>query len=143
MTVQLYDKNLMVIHQPPMASEPPSVHCGHSMEESMGFHIFTLSEDSCLRLLVKNLGMDTPESVLWEELESLKYCDRGVTQLQSERRDQDPGKNNPPTPISLFTCRECLRCPKCDYSPISAACECWWSRTWPKMPIVMQELLAL
>jgi hypothetical protein len=39
-----------------------------------------------------------PESVVREELESLKIRVQGVTNLSSGRRDQDPAKNRPPIP---------------------------------------------
>ena len=39
-----------------------------------------------------------PESVVSEELESLKIRVQGVTQLRSGRRDQDPSKDRPSTP---------------------------------------------
>ena len=67
----------------------------------MCFHTFTLPEDRCVRLLVKNLGRDMPESVVREELESLNISVQGVTQLRSGRRDQDPVKDRSPTPTSL------------------------------------------
>ena len=63
----------------------------------MSFHTFTLPEDRCLRLLVKNLARSMPESVVREELESLNIRVEGVTQLRSGRRQQDPAKNRPPT----------------------------------------------
>ena len=40
-------------------------------KEGVSFHIFTLTEDCCLRLLVKKLGAGMPESVVREELESI------------------------------------------------------------------------
>jgi len=40
----------------------------------VSFHTFTLIEDLCARLLVKNLGRGMPESVVREELESLNIC---------------------------------------------------------------------
>jgi hypothetical protein len=49
-------------------------------KEGMSFHTFTLQEDRCVRLLVKNLGRGIPESVVWEELESLNIRVQGVTQ---------------------------------------------------------------
>ena len=64
----------------------------------MIFHTFTLPEDRCARLLVKNLGRGMPESVVWEEQETLGIHVQGVTQLRSGRRDQDPTKYRPPTP---------------------------------------------
>ena len=68
----------------------------------MIFHTFTLPEDRCARLLVKNLGRGIPESVVWEELEILGVHVQGVTQLRSGRRVQDPTKDRPPKPTSLY-----------------------------------------
>jgi hypothetical protein len=67
----------------------------------------------------------------------------GVIQLLSDRRDQDPTKDRPVTPTSLFKWRGALKCPKSDLSPNSAVCECRWSRTWLKGPPAMQTLPAL
>ena len=55
----------------------------------VGFHKFTLPEDRCARLLVKNLGRGMPESLVREKLESLGIHVHGFTQLRSGRRDQD------------------------------------------------------
>jgi len=66
--------------------------------EGVSFHTYTLLEDRCVRILVKNLGRGTPESVVREELESLNIRIQGFTQLRSCRRDQDPAKDRPPTP---------------------------------------------
>ena len=96
----------------------------------MSFHTFTLPENRCARLLVKNDGRGMSESVVREELETLGIHVQGVTQLRSGRRYQDPTKNRPPTPTSLCLWREGLMCPGCAQSPNSAACECRWSRTW-------------
>ena len=98
--------------------------------EGVSFHIFTLLEDRCVRLLVKNLGRNMPESIIWEELESLVIHVQGVTQLRSGRRDQYPAKGRPPTPTSFYWWHRGLKCPKCVQSPNSAKCECWWSCTW-------------
>jgi hypothetical protein len=51
-----------------------------------------------VQLLVKNLGMDMPQSVVREELESLNIRVQGVTQLRSGRREQDHAKDRLPTP---------------------------------------------
>jgi hypothetical protein len=40
------------------------------MGEGLSFHTFTLTEDRCVRLLVKNRGSGIPESVV-QELEAL------------------------------------------------------------------------
>jgi len=98
--------------------------------EGVSFHTFTLPEDRCERLLVKNLGRGMPESVVREELETLGIHVQGVTQLRSDRRDQDPNKDRLPTPTSLYQWHEGLRCPECAQSPNYAACECRWIRTW-------------
>ena len=58
----------------------------------VSFHTFSLPEDRCVRLHVKNLGKGMPESAVREELESLKIRVQGVMQLRSGRRDQDPAK---------------------------------------------------
>jgi hypothetical protein len=47
----------------------------------VSFHTFTLPEDRCVRLLVKNLGTGMPESVVLEELESLNIRVQEVMQL--------------------------------------------------------------
>ena len=67
-------------------------------KEGVCFHTFTLQDDRCVRLLVKNQGRGKPESVIQKELESLNICVQGVTQLRSGRRDQDPAKDRLPTP---------------------------------------------
>jgi len=72
-------------------------------KDGVTFHTFTLPEDRCARLLVKNLGRGMPESVVREELESLKIRVQGVTLLRSGRRDPDPAKTAPsPSPTSLY-----------------------------------------
>ena len=63
----------------------------------MSFHTFTLPEDRCVQLLVKNLGRGMPESVVREELEALDIHVQAVMQLRSGRRDQDPTKDGPLT----------------------------------------------
>jgi len=67
-------------------------------KDGVSFHNFTLPEDRCARLLVKNLGRGMPESVVREELESRNICVQGVTQLRSGRHDPDTAKDRPPTP---------------------------------------------
>jgi hypothetical protein len=82
-----------------------------------------------VRLLVKNLGRGTPESVVREKLESLNIRVQGVMQLRSGRRDKDPAKNSPPTPHFIISVARGLRCQRCVHLPNSAVCECRWSRT--------------
>ena len=90
----------------------------------MSFHTFTLPENRCAWLLVKNLSPGMPKNVVREELETLVIHVQVVTQLLSGRRDQDPTKYRPPTPNSLYQGHEGLRCPGCAQSPNSAVCEC-------------------
>ena len=67
-------------------------------KDGVSFHTFTLPEDCCVRLLVKNLVRSMPESVVRKELESLNIRVQGVTQLQSGHHDLDSAKDRPPTP---------------------------------------------
>ena len=86
-----------------MVLEPWSARCGLLLGEGVSFQTFTLPEDRCARLLVKNLGRSMPESVVREELETLGINVQGVTQLRSGRRDQDPTKDRPPTPYLIVS----------------------------------------
>jgi hypothetical protein len=72
-------------------------------KDGVSLHTFTLPEDRCVRLLVKNLGRGMPESVVREELDSLNIHVQGVSQLRSGRRDQDPAKDRPPTPHFIIS----------------------------------------
>jgi hypothetical protein len=69
----------------------------------VSFHTYSLPEDRCVRLLIKNLGRRMPEGVVREELESLGIRVQGVMQLRSGRRDQDPAKDRPPTPHFIIS----------------------------------------
>jgi hypothetical protein len=66
--------------------------------DGVSFHTFTLQEDRCVRLLLKNLDRGMPESVIREELEALDIYVQGVMQLRSGHRDQDPTKDHPLAP---------------------------------------------
>ena len=50
-------------------------------KEGMSFHNFTLPEDGCVLLLVKNLDSGMSEIVVQEDLESLNIRVQGVVQL--------------------------------------------------------------
>jgi hypothetical protein len=78
----------------------------------VGFHTFTLPEDRCVRLLVKNLGRGMPESVVREELDALDIYVQGVIQLHSGRRDQDPTKDRPLTPHFIVSAARALEVSK-------------------------------
>jgi hypothetical protein len=71
-----------------------------SLDRSKGvtFHTFFHPEDRCVRLLVKILGRQMPESVVREELVARGIRVQGVMQLRSGRRDQDATRDRPPTP---------------------------------------------
>jgi hypothetical protein len=71
--------------------------------EGVSFHTFTLPEDRSARLLVKKLGRGMPESVVREELEALDIHVQGVMQLGSGRRDQNPAKDRPLTPLLIVS----------------------------------------
>jgi predicted kinase len=60
--------------------------------KGVSFHTFSLPEDLCVRLLIKNLGRQVPEDVVREKLETLDICVQGVLQLRSGRRDQEASK---------------------------------------------------
>jgi hypothetical protein len=69
----------------------------------VSFHTYSLPENRCVRLLVKNLGRRIPESVVREELESLNIHVQRVMQHRSGRRNQDLDKDHPPTPNFIVT----------------------------------------
>jgi hypothetical protein len=74
-------------------------------KEGLSFHNFTLPEDRCVRLLVKNLGRVMPERVVRDEFDILDIHVQGVTRLRSGRRDQDPAKDGPPAPHFVSVAR--------------------------------------
>jgi hypothetical protein len=63
--------------------------------EGVRFHTFSLPEDRCVRLLLKNLGRRMPEAAIKGELEALRIHVQVVMQLRSRRRDQDVEKDRP------------------------------------------------
>jgi len=72
LTAQLKAEKLMVV--PSTADGFRATICAlRSLDGGKGvsFHTFSLPEDRCVRLLVKNLGKGMPESAVREELESL------------------------------------------------------------------------
>jgi hypothetical protein len=71
-----------------------------SLDESEGvsFHTFSLREDRCVRLLLKNLGNRMLEAEIREKMEALHINVHAVMKLRSKRRDQDPEKDLPLTP---------------------------------------------
>jgi hypothetical protein len=51
--------------------------------EGVSFHTFSLPEDRCVRLLLKNLGKSIPEAEIKGELEALRILVQAVMQLRS------------------------------------------------------------
>jgi hypothetical protein len=104
LTAQLKGEKLMVV---PSTADGFRAVVGalRSLDEGEGvsFHTFTFPWDRCVRLLVKNLGRGMPDSVVWEEMESLNIRVQGVMQLRSGGRDQDPAKDRPPTPHFIIS----------------------------------------
>jgi hypothetical protein len=84
---------------------PAAITALRSLDVSKGviFHIFSLPEDKCVRLLIKNLGRRMPETVVRKEFEALGTCVHGVLHLYSRLRDQDPEKDGPATPYFIVT----------------------------------------
>jgi hypothetical protein len=70
----------------------------HDGSKGVTFHTFSHPEDRCVRLLVKNLGRQMPESVVREVLEALGIRVQGVMQLRSGLRDQDAARDRSLTP---------------------------------------------
>ena len=103
-TAQMKGENLMVV--PVTANDfRAAVSVLRSLDASKGvtFHTYSLPEDRCARLLIKNLGRRMPEDVVREELGALGICVHGVMQLRSGRRDRDPEKDRPVTPHFIVT----------------------------------------
>ena len=72
-------------------------------KKSVSFHIFTLPEDHCVRLLVKNLGRGMPDSIVRDEPETLNIRVQGVTQLRIGRCDKDHAKARPQPPLHCIS----------------------------------------
>ena len=95
----------------------------------VSFHTFSLPEDRCVRLLVKNLGRHMPEDAVREELESLGICVQGVLQLRSGRRDQTT-EARPLTPhfiVSVARGPDVAR-----VRSLTELCGSRWRRTLPR-----------
>ena len=78
-----------------------------SLDGSKGvsFHTFSLPEDRCVRLLIKNLGRHMREYVVLEEMENLDICVQGVLQLLSGSRNQGADKARPLTTHFIVSVR--------------------------------------
>ena len=94
----------------------------------MRFHNFTLPEERCVRLLVKNLGRGMPKRVL--RVEVLDIHVQAVKHLRSGLRYQNPAKERPLILHFIVSVARVLRCPGCVQSANPLVCGCWWSRTW-------------
>jgi hypothetical protein len=66
--------------------------------KGVSFHTFSLAEDGCIGLLLKNLGKRMPEAEIKKELEALHINVQALMLLRSKRRDRDSEKELPLTP---------------------------------------------
>ena len=77
-TAQMKGENLMVV---PETDDDfrAAISALRSLDASKGvsFHTYSLPEDRCARLYIKNLGRRMSEDVVREELEALGMCPRG------------------------------------------------------------------
>jgi len=71
--------------------------------EGVSFHTFTLPEDGCVRLLVKNLGRGIPESVVREEIETLDIHVQGVTSCVQAVVTRTPPRTALPPPLHCIS----------------------------------------
>lgn len=83
----------------------------------MGFNTFSLLEDRCVRLLVRNLGKRMPESVSREDLESLYVPVQGSCSSDPAAATRTP----PKTVLPSHQWREDMRRPRSEPSPSSAS----------------------
>lgn len=76
-----------------------------SLDASKGlrFHTFSLQEERCGRLLIKNLGRRMTEDVAREELAALGVCVQGVMQFLSGRPDRGLEKDRKVTSHFIVT----------------------------------------
>ena len=88
LSAQLKDENLVVV--PDKADGlRAAVSAVPSLDGKNGvcFHTYSLPEDHCVRLLIKNFGRSMPQSVVREEVGSLDINVQGVMQVRSGRRE--------------------------------------------------------
>jgi hypothetical protein len=90
---QLRDEKLMVV--PSTADGFRAALRSLDRKDGVSFHTVTLPEDSCARLLVKNLGSYAAERRQGGVGIPQHPCS-GVTQPRSGRSDSDPAKDRPP-----------------------------------------------
>ena len=67
------------------------------------FHTFSLPQDRCARLLIKNLVRRMNEDVVRKELEALGICFQEVVQVRLGCRDHNPENDRPVTPHFIVT----------------------------------------
>ena len=70
--------------------------------EGVSCHTFTLPEDSCARLLVKKLGRGMPESVVREELETLRTHVQGSRSCVPAVVTRTPPRTALPPPLDCI-----------------------------------------
>jgi hypothetical protein len=66
--------------------------------KGVSFHTFSLPEDRCVHLLVKNLGRQMSEGIVQEEMKTLGICVQAVLQLHSGHSDQEASNVRSLTP---------------------------------------------
>jgi hypothetical protein len=98
LSVQIKGEKLMLVPRT-AGGFRATVSALRSLDGSKGvsFHTFSLPDDRCVRLLVKNLERHMTKDVVREELENLGICLQRVLQLRSGRRDQEVAKSRPLT----------------------------------------------
>jgi hypothetical protein len=71
--------------------------------DGVSFHTFSLPEDRCVSLLLKNFSKPMPEAEIKEELEALRNHMQAAMQLRPRRRDQDVEKDRLLTPYFIVS----------------------------------------
>jgi hypothetical protein len=66
--------------------------------EGMSFHTFSLPEDRCVRLLLKNLGKRMPDHEIMEEMEAMGIQVQAIMHSDRGGGDLDAEKDRPLTP---------------------------------------------
>ena len=87
----------------------------------MIFHTYSVPEDRCVRLLIKNLGKRMPEVIVLQELGSLDIRVQGVMKLRSGRGTRIRPRTVLPSPTSLCLWCGARRCTSCEPSQSSVA----------------------
>jgi hypothetical protein len=71
--------------------------------KGVSFHTFSLPENCCVRLLVKNLGRQMSEGIIQEQIKTLVICTQGILQLCSGHSDQEASNVRSLTPHFILS----------------------------------------